>query len=118
MADEELIEALDSNREVELTVTGRTSGREITIPVWFVREGDTLYLLPVYGPDSDWYKNVLKTPTIRLSVGGTQISAHVNPITDPTEVAQIVDKFRAKYGADDVAAYYPKHDVAVEVLLT
>ena len=31
--------------------------------------------------------------------------------------AQVLDKFRAKYGARDVEAYYPKQDVAVEVLL-
>jgi hypothetical protein len=32
-------------------------------------------------------------------------------------VGEIVGKFRAKYGADQVAAYYPKTDVAVEVTL-
>jgi hypothetical protein len=28
-----------------------------------------------------------------------------------------MDKFRAKYGAQDVEAYHPKQDVAVEVPL-
>jgi hypothetical protein len=32
-------------------------------------------------------------------------------------VNDVVEKFRAKYGADDVERYYPKHDVAVEVPL-
>ncbi len=117
MANEDVKRAMESTREIELTVTGRTSGREISIPVWFVREGENLYLVPVNGSDSDWYKNVLNTPMIRLAAGGAQLSATATPITDPARVGEILDMFRAKYGARDVAAYYPKQDVAVEVPL-
>ena len=117
MANEEFIKALESSREVELTVTGRRSGREISIPLWFVREGERLYLVPVNGSDSDWYKNVLKTPAIRLAAGGTRLTAGAIPVTDPAEVGEILDKFRARYGARDVAAYYPKQDVALQVPL-
>jgi hypothetical protein len=117
MADEEFLKALDSTGEIELTVTGRRTGREISIPVWFGREGDRLYLVPVTGSDSDWYKNVLKAPTLGLTAGGAQLTARATPITDPAKVAEIVGKFRAKYGAQEVTAYYPKHDVAVEVPL-
>ena len=117
MADQQFMTALDTSSEVALTVTGRTSGREISIPVWFVRDGDTLYLVPVNGSDSDWYKNLLEHPTIRLSEGNADLSARATPITDPAKVEQILDKFRAKYGRDDVAAYYPKHDVGIEVPL-
>jgi hypothetical protein len=80
MADQQFIEALDASSEVELTVTGRTAGREISIPVWFVREGDTLYLVPVNGSDSDWYKNLWKRPTIHLSEGNAGLSARATPI--------------------------------------
>ena len=117
MADEEFKKALETSPEIELTVTGRTSGREISNPVWFVREGEKLYLVPVRGSDADWYKNVLKTPTIRLAAGGAQLSASASPISDAAKVDQVLDMFRAKYGAQDVEAYYPKQDVAVEVPL-
>lgn len=117
MADEDFRRALDSTREIQLTVTGRSSGRQVSLPVWFVTEGDRLYLVPVQGSDTNWYKNVLKDPTVRLAAGSAQLAAPAAPITDPARVAEIVDKFRAKYGAQNVAAYYPKHDVAVEVPL-
>ena len=117
MADEEFRKALEASREVELTVTGRTSGREISNPVWFVRDGEKLYLVPVKGSDSDWYKNLLKTPTIRLTADGAQLNATVTPTSDAAKVEQVLDKFRGKYGARDVEAYYPKQDVAVEVPL-
>jgi deazaflavin-dependent oxidoreductase (nitroreductase family) len=117
MAIEEFNQALDASREIELTITGRRSGREISIPVWFVREDGKLYLVPVRGSDSDWYKNVLKIPTVRLAAGGAQLTARANPITDAAKVSAILDMFRARYGAQDVEAYYPKQDAAVEVPL-
>jgi len=117
MADEEFKKALEASPEIELTVTGRTSGREISNPLWFVREGEKLYLVPVRGSDADWYKNVLKTPTIRLAAGGEQLSARGSPISDAAKVDQVLDMFRAKCGAQDVEAYYQKQDVAVEVPL-
>lgn len=117
MANEEFKRALVRSREMGLTVTGRKSGREISVPVWFVTEGESVYLLPLTGSSTEWYKNVLKTPRVRLSVGGAQATANVVPITDESRVDEIVEKFRAKYGARDVEAYYPKHDVAVEIPL-
>lgn len=117
MADEGLIGALDSSQEIQLTVTGRKSGREITFPVWFVRDGDELTLVPVTGTDSNWFKNVLKEPVIRVVAGGAQLSERATPVTDPARVSEILDMFRAKYGARDVTAYYPKPNVAVQVPL-
>jgi len=116
-ADEDFIKALEITREVEITVTGRRSGRAISLLVWFAREGDTLYLVPVTGTDSNWYRNVLKTPAIRLVAGGAQLAARATPVTGPARVGEILDRFRAKYGAGDVARYYPKPDAAVEVPL-
>ena len=113
----EFKKALKSTNEIEITVTGRASGRKISNPVWFVQEGDKLYLLPVKGSDSDWYKNVLKTPTMRLTTNGHELIAAVRPITDEAKVRDIVEKFEGKYGADQVKKYYSKFDVAVEVPL-
>ena len=118
MADEQFKKALQDSREIELTVTGRTSRREISNPVWFVRDDEKLYLVPVRGSDSDWYKNLLKTPTIHLAAEAAQLNATATPTSDTAKVKQVLDKFRAKYGAWDVQVYYPKQDVAVEVPLT
>jgi deazaflavin-dependent oxidoreductase (nitroreductase family) len=115
MAFNEFEEALKNTGEIEITVTGRKSGRRISSPVWFVQEGEELYLLPVKGSDSDWYKNILKTPTMRLKAGGKEWSAEVKPVTDKLKVRDIVEKFKDKYGAAQVKKYYSKFDVAVAV---
>ena len=110
-------QALESDDEIAITVTGRKSGRQISLPVWFVQEGDRLYLLPVSGSDSQWYNNVLKTPSIRLAANGITWNATARPITDAARVRDVVEKFRAKYGAGLVRQYYSKLDVAVEIPL-
>jgi hypothetical protein len=117
MAFADFRNALSDTNEIALTTTGRISGRQSSRPVWFVLEGGTLYLLPVTGSDSQWYKNVLKTPTIRLAARGTEYSARATPLIDAARVDEVVDSFRVKYGTRDVETYYPKHDVAVEITL-
>ena len=99
--------------EITITVTGRKSGRAISVPVWFVLEGEKLHLLPVQGSDTQWYKNVLKKPSLRIDAGGDAAELRTVPVTDPKQVASIVEKFRAKYGASDVKKYYAKFDAAV-----
>src|SRR6478735_6223159 len=106
MAFNEFEDALKNTDEIEITVTGRKSGQNISNPVWFVQEGEKLYLLPVKGSDSSWYKNILTTPTMRLKAGGKERSAAVKPVTDKAQVRDIVEKFRNKYGADQVKKYY------------
>jgi hypothetical protein len=82
-----------------------------------VHESNTLYLLPVQGSDTNWYKNLLFGTTLKISVNGEEIPARGKPITDSNRVDDIVRKFRSKYGEGDVKKYYPKVDVAVEVPL-
>jgi deazaflavin-dependent oxidoreductase (nitroreductase family) len=113
MAELSFAEALEKRREIEITTIGRTTGRRISTPVWFVVRGDTLYLLPVYGSDTNWYKNLLKDPMIRIVAGKADRTATATPITEPASLGQVVGAFRERYG--DLEAYYPKTDVAVEV---
>jgi len=125
-----LKDRLSRYRELTITVTGRKSGRAISNPVWFVLEGNTLYLLPVQGSGTQWFKNVLKDPTMRIDARGSGSPARPTlarggagaedefravPITDAKRVSSVVEQFRHKYGAGDVKKYYSKFDVAVEL---
>lgn len=110
---ESLKDRLARHREINISVTGRKSGRTICLPVWFVLDDGKLYLLPVEGADTQWYKNVLKNPSIRIEAGGAEDEFKVVPVTDAKQVSSVVTKFRAKYGTNDVKKYYSKFDVAV-----
>jgi hypothetical protein len=56
MASADFETAVAGTNEIELTTTGRTSGRATSRPVWFVQQGKQFYLLPVGGSDSQWYQ--------------------------------------------------------------
>jgi deazaflavin-dependent oxidoreductase (nitroreductase family) len=116
MAHTDFRTALQGANEIEITVTGRTSGRSLSYPVWFALEGEKLYLLPVKGSDTDWYKNVRKAPTIRLAARGKTFTTSARLLTDEAQIGKVLEKFRDKYGRN-VKSYYPKLDVAVEVPL-
>ena len=108
-----LRDRLSRSSEINITVTGRKSGHTISNPIWFVLDEDKLYLLPVQGSDTQWYKNVLKNPSIRINARGAQGEFQAVPITDSARVSSVVEKFREKYGAKDVKKYYSKFDVGV-----
>jgi hypothetical protein len=115
MSKADLHQRLGRANEITLSVKGRKSSKDIPRPVWFVHEGNTLYLLPNYGSDTNWYKNFLANQTLKISLSGQEISATGQPITDSGRVSNVMNKFNSKYG--DVRKYYPKPDVAVEVPL-
>ncbi|HEY6654642.1 MAG TPA: nitroreductase/quinone reductase family protein [Solirubrobacterales bacterium] len=117
MAGGDFKDALQDTTEVELTVTGRKTGRESSRPIWFTEEDEKLLLLPVGGSKSNWYRNLVKTPEVGLSADGAEVRANANPIEDPAGVADVLEKFRGKYGADQVEKFYPDQDAAVAVPL-
>ena len=108
--------ALDSSNEVTITVTGRKTGRQYSTPVWFVRDGKTIFLLPGGGSRSQWYMNALKSKRIKISSGKVSLDLTATPMTDSNRLGSILEKFRKKYGP----TYYsdPKRfDVALGLTL-
>ena len=105
---------LSTANEIDLTVKGRKSGQDISRPVWFVYEDDKLFLLPVQGSDTNWYRNVLKNPNVKISAQKQVLSGKARTITEDKKVKEIVEKFRSKYGSSDVQKYYSKLDVGIE----
>ena len=115
MSKADVYQKLDRAYEITLSVKGRKSGRYIPRPVWFVHEGNTVYLLPVQGSDTNWYKNILIDPTLKISINNEEISVRGKPITDSSRVNDNVSKFKSKYSEGEVKKYYTNFDVAVEV---
>jgi hypothetical protein len=117
LSNADLHQSLNSAYEITLRVKGRKSGRDNLRPVWFVHEANTLYLLPVQGSDTNWYKNLLVDPTLKISVNGLETSTRCQLITDSNKVKDVVRKFRSKYSEGQVEKYYSKFDVAAEASL-
>src|ERR1700682_3890377 len=114
----DLQQRLAHDRQIKISVSGRKSGHPVAILIWCALEGEKLYLPPVQGSGTQWYRNVLQNPSIRIEARrGVGAEFRAEPITDANAVKSVVEKFREKYGAKDVKKYYSKFDVAVVVEL-
>ncbi|MDG7004387.1 MAG: hypothetical protein JRN41_03070 [Nitrososphaerota archaeon] len=54
--------------EGKITVVTRKTMKEITLSIWFVVRDDKIYLLPVRGSATNWYRNILKNNRIRIDI--------------------------------------------------
>ena len=90
MSKANLSQRLDKADEITLTVKGRKSGKDIPRPVWFVHEDNTLYLLPVQGSDTNWYKNLLADPTLKVSVNDIESDARGKLLADRNILSIII----------------------------
>ncbi|HWP64400.1 MAG TPA: nitroreductase/quinone reductase family protein, partial [Candidatus Limnocylindria bacterium] len=91
-----VLAALKDRRNVQLTTTGRRSGKPHTVPVWFVVEDDRIYLNTL-DPTRDWVRNAKKTPEVRLDFGDTVLIGRFRTVTDPALAARITEALREKY---------------------
>ena len=103
MKENKLKARLARYRQIKLSVIGRKSGRTTSIPVWFVLEGEKLYLLPVQGSNTQWYRNVFRNPSIRIEARGAEAEFRTTTMTDAKK--SVIEKFRERYGAKDVKKY-------------
>ena len=109
---------LKGKSELEITVKGRRTKKAYSTTVWFIHEGDKIYLLPVSGSDTNWYRNVLKDPNMTLTVAGKAVKVKAKPITEPERVQRVIGLFAEKYGGmSEIKRWYSKLDVAVEISL-
>lgn len=69
MAADDFGKALTRRRQISITVTSRRSGRAIRMPVWFVSDDHAIWLLPVYGPKTQWCRNLMKNRAITVQAG-------------------------------------------------
>jgi deazaflavin-dependent oxidoreductase (nitroreductase family) len=116
--EDRFFRALKDRKQISISVTGRSSGRTITLPVWFVLVEDALWLLPVYGSETQWCRNVQKNPEITIKAGSEQITLRARVVKEAAAVRRVIGWFRKKYTPEIVKRLYPGPlDVAVRVRL-
>ncbi len=111
--------ALDKTREIKISVIGRNSGKTITLPVWFVLDDGALWLLPVHGSKTHWYRNLLKNPQITIKAGNEIRTLKARTLRSPASVRKVVRLFGNKFTAGMIQRLYPGPlDVAAKVKLS
>ena len=105
MVDERIQRALENDRTIDITTTGRTSGEPRRIEIWFYRYDGRIFLSGSPGT-RDWYANLLVHPEFTFHLKGSvhaDLPAVADPITDEAErreiIAGILDEIGRGYGA-------------------
>jgi deazaflavin-dependent oxidoreductase (nitroreductase family) len=80
-----------------LTTRGRHTGRPHRIEIWFGLSNGVLYMLSGGGDRSDWVRNLVGDPAVRIEVGGVDRPARARVVVDPEEDASARRLLAAKY---------------------
>jgi deazaflavin-dependent oxidoreductase (nitroreductase family) len=79
-----------------LTHCGRKTGEPHKVTIWFVLDGDRLYI-GTANVKRQWVRNVQKKPKIGLSIGGENFNGTARLLTDRAEHERAMAAIRRKY---------------------
>jgi deazaflavin-dependent oxidoreductase (nitroreductase family) len=85
-----------ARRTVTLTHYGRKSGKPYDVTIWFVVDGDKVYI-GTANVNRQWVRNVQKTPQVKLSIGGETFGGTARFLTDRAEHEHAMAAIRRKY---------------------
>jgi deazaflavin-dependent oxidoreductase (nitroreductase family) len=96
------IESSGATEYCYLTTTGRRTGREHTIEIWFVAHDGCAYLM-AGSHRSDWVVNLQARPAVQLRIGDVEFAAAAHAVDDPADARQALLRGRMadKYGQRD-----------------
>ena len=82
---------------IELTTIGRKTGKEHTRGVWFVVSDGKIVVQAGKKGKTDWYRNLVKTPTASARQGPYLFRVRARPIEDAARVGAVHKLFLKKY---------------------
>lgn len=93
-----------------LTTTGRTSGKERTVPLLYLRDGERLAVVASYGGDERspaWFHNLVAHPDVAVEIEGVRRKMRAEQ-ADPAEKDRLWPRFHAM--SSGYAKYQTKTD--------
>ena len=106
--DERVRQALATDRTIDITTTGRSSGLPRRIETWFYRVDGQIYLTGSPGR-RDWYANLLANPDFTFHLKQSvwaDLTARAAAITDPEERRTIFQRILSDLdGTQDLDAW-------------
>jgi deazaflavin-dependent oxidoreductase (nitroreductase family) len=82
-----------------LTTTGRKTGIERTVEIWFGLDGDALYLLSGGGDSAHWVRNLQVAAQVKVKIGRMTYPGTARLVETAEEDAKARRLLAAKYQA-------------------
>jgi deazaflavin-dependent oxidoreductase (nitroreductase family) len=90
------LKAAAGRQTVRLTHYGRKTGKPYKVTIWFVVDGDRVYI-GTANVNRQWVRNIQKTPRIKLAVGDQVFEGEARFLTDRAEHQRAMAAIRRKY---------------------
>jgi deazaflavin-dependent oxidoreductase (nitroreductase family) len=87
-----------------LTTTGRKTGLQREIEIWFVETGGKLYILAEHFHRANWVRNILHNPRVRVRLGEKSFDALARVLDEESDARlwELVQRLEGeKYGWGD-----------------
>ena len=118
--DENVKQALEKDRTIDITTTGRKSGEARRIEIWFHNLDGKLYITGTPGRRS-WYANMVANPDFTFHLKGSataDLPVKARPILDEEERRLVISGILQNIGRDgSELGDWVKSSPLVEVLL-
>jgi deazaflavin-dependent oxidoreductase (nitroreductase family) len=106
--DDRIRRALERDRTIDITTTGRASGRARRVEIWFHNLDGRLYITGTPG-SRDWYANLKAHPEFTFHLKEStraDLPARATPILEPAERRRVLARILAGLGhARDLEAW-------------
>jgi deazaflavin-dependent oxidoreductase (nitroreductase family) len=102
--DENVQRALERDRTIDITTTGRRSGQPRRIEIWFHNLDGRIYITGLPGR-RDWYANVVAKPKFTFHLKGStraDLPARARPITGDAERREVLAEVLRRLGRDEL----------------
>ena len=97
--------AVANVKTLKLTTTGRKSGQPRTAEIWFVVDGDHLFVQAGKAAQKGWLVNVKSNPQVALDIAGTKLRGRATLIKDSAEREHVFALIRQKYWRARVSSW-------------
>jgi deazaflavin-dependent oxidoreductase (nitroreductase family) len=88
--------SIDGRSTCRLTHYGRKSGKPYEVTIWFMVEGDIIYLATAKA-SRQWVRNVQANPRVIVRAGGEALAGVVEHLRDRADERHVMDLVVAKY---------------------
>jgi deazaflavin-dependent oxidoreductase (nitroreductase family) len=90
------IARIASRSTCRLTHYGRTTGRPHQVTIWFLPDGDHIYLSTM-NMQRHWTRNVQAHPRVVLQIGDEKLEGTARQVTSADEMAHVARLMKRKY---------------------
>lgn len=113
------LDALTSQKVIDLTTTGRKTGRPRRIEIWWHHVSGRLIITGTPGPRG-WLANIRENPDVTIHLDGRDIPARAAPVEDPQVRRELFRQpalswYSTQAGLDQLVANSPMVEVALAV---